>query len=250
MIFTEICRELALSPAGSYASLLFSLALLAFVGSFSHCTLMCGPFVMMQIKRNQKNQTSEPATEWQRLKGSALLPYHLGRITTYSFLGGIVAYIGSQISLDWAPFTGTLLLISGVVFIAYAISSKTMNKFLNISPLANLTNMSFFKKWVRTLSTSNLSLRSYGLGIVLGFIPCAMIYIALTAAATAGGFFKGFLAMLTFGVATIPALFTLSVFGKYFTELTRIKTHIFNRIALSVAGLWLSYIAITILTTN
>ena len=118
MIFSEICREIALSSTGSYVSLLISLLLLALVGSFSHCTFMCGPFVMAQIG---KMDNTAPASEWQRLKNASLLPYHLGRISTYSLLGGIAAVIGSEVSTSLAPFSGSLLFITASFLILYSI---------------------------------------------------------------------------------------------------------------------------------
>jgi sulfite exporter TauE/SafE len=53
------------------------------------------------------------------------------------------------------------------------------------------------------------------MGLVLGFIPCGLLYTALIAAAGAGadsgnqaeGFLRGMLMLFLFGLGTFPALF-------------------------------------------
>ena len=58
----------------SNAPLVLALFMAGLVGSAGHCAGMCGPFVLAQVGAR---------TQLNRLAGSALLPYHLGRGTTY-----------------------------------------------------------------------------------------------------------------------------------------------------------------------
>ena len=46
----------------------------------------------------------------------------------------------------------------------------------------------------------------YGLGVVLGFLPCGLLYGALAAAGGTGSAIDGALAMAAFAVGTVPAL--------------------------------------------
>ena len=46
----------------------------------------------------------------------------------------------------------------------------------------------------------------YALGLVLGLLPCGLVYGALAAAAGTGGMLDGALAMAAFGAGTVPAL--------------------------------------------
>lgn len=243
----EICHEIALSSTGSFTSVLIAIALLAFVGSFSHCTFMCSPFVFSQISQNQT--ADKPANEWQRLKGAALLPYHAGRITTYGFLGGLSALLGTQISQVSTPFIGSVLLLSGVLMLAYGIWPKHISALLSFKGFANI-----FSKATQS-ATNKLSIKPgtfkrYMLGIILGFIPCGMVYIALTAVATAGSFFNGFIAMIIFGISTVPALFTVGMFSRYFTDNLHNQTKWVTSIALVLSGGWLCFIAFTLLNYN
>ena len=77
--------------------IIISLITIGFVGGFSHCAFMCGPFVMMQVNNNLKKISIDNLNHFTRLKGLALIPYHLGRITTYSFLGFFSSLFGKNI---------------------------------------------------------------------------------------------------------------------------------------------------------
>jgi hypothetical protein len=54
--------------------------------------------------------------------------------------------------------------------------------------------------------TARMLARSYSAGLAWGWLPCAMVYAALAAAAFAGGPAAGALAMVAFGLGTLPFL--------------------------------------------
>ena len=98
----------AASWAGSWAGLLDAFGLPAalflggLVGSLSHCALMCGPFVLAQVTARLESGVMGSGMgaggELVRLAGAALVPYHLGRITTYTALGGVAGAITGQVT--------------------------------------------------------------------------------------------------------------------------------------------------------
>ena len=51
-------------------------------------------------------------------------------------------------------------------------------------------------------------------GVVLGFLPCGLLYAALAVAASTAGPLEGGLAMFAFGLGTVPSLMTLGVLGQ------------------------------------
>ena len=51
------------------------------------------------------------------------------------------------------------------------------------------------------------------LGVTLGFLPCGLLYAALAAAASSGGAGPGALAMVAFGLGTVPSLVAIGVAG-------------------------------------
>ena len=54
----------------------------------------------------------------------------------------------------------------------------------------------------------------YLLGVALGFLPCGFLYAALAAAAASASAPGGALAMLAFGLGTIPALVVVGIAGQ------------------------------------
>lgn len=84
---------------------------------------------------------------------------------------------------------------------------------------------SFIVRITKIFSDSLTAGTFYPMGIVLGFLPCGLVYTALISAARMGmetdnhikGLFNGMALMFLFGIGTIPALL---LFGKIITTLS------------------------------
>jgi sulfite exporter TauE/SafE len=65
--------------------------------------------------------------------------------------------------------------------------------------------------------TARMDRTTYGggllLGLVLGFLPCGLLYAALATASISAGPVTGVLAMLAFGAGTVPALVAVGTAG-------------------------------------
>ena len=160
---------------------------------------MCGPFVLGQVMSDAERPVGGPYGEWQRLAGALLVPYHLGRFTTYTGLGalagGATAVFASLEIFNW---------LSAALLIAAAglLAAQALGLALNAaSPATNLV-----ARLAAPLSASQTSVARYGLGIVLGFLPCGLLYAALAAAAGTGSVVTGAFAMSCFAMSTVPAL--------------------------------------------
>ncbi len=182
--------------------ILMSLFLAGLVGSVHHCTGMCGPFVIAQIR--------EPAsTGFGRLRGSALLPYHMGRITTYMMLGIVGAglshlIVGTPVQRGIAV---GLLTIAGFLFLTSALPKlRPMVLPQSFVGLGGSVGK-FIGKAARPFSNNGGPLPQYFLGIMLGFLPCTLVMAAVMAVAATGQPIAAALGMMFFGIATIPALF-------------------------------------------
>jgi uncharacterized protein len=94
-ILAALCR-----PAASWAGggVTFGLLLAGLAGSAMHCVPMCGPFVLGQVADRMAPVPAVRLCELQRVRGALLLPYHLGRITTYAGLGALAAAMGATLS--------------------------------------------------------------------------------------------------------------------------------------------------------
>jgi hypothetical protein len=201
----------ALNQGGKLESFTSSLFVLYFLTGLtvgvSHCLGMCGP-IMMAVS--------------MRAKGGSVFPslalYHSGRILTYSLLGGIMGFLGSAAAVTafMMGLKPAILFGAGILII-----------FMGLAMTGLIPGIRFFSKdpgggefftgkiWSSVRGKQPLSF--FVLGLLLGFLPCGPVYVALAAAAGSGagggGAFHGMISgvgvMACFGLGTTPALFLL-----------------------------------------
>ena len=198
--------------------LLLALLLAGFTGGGLHCSAMCGPFVISQVQARLEAVPASTMSEFQRLKGGALLPYHLGRATTYSGLGAVAALASGKImnveSLSW--LAAALLGFAALFFVGYALRGLGVSFPFSQDLDARRGEGTLARAWGRTIKplfTHPVGLRGYFLGMALGFIPCGLVYGALAAAAASGQWLTAAFAMVAFWLGTVPALFGIGIAG-------------------------------------
>ncbi len=215
---------------------LFSLGLL---GGVVHCAPMCGPFVLMQL--------AEPGggLAVQRVATSALPGYQLGRLTTYLALGAAFGGLGGTAieAVHWRPLAGALLALAALSFLGQALKSSGLSPAsLPFAGVGAALVMPLLRPIERLFRMRRLHLSGYALGLMLGFLPCGLLYTALLAAAATGGAVAGGLAMAAFAIGTMPALMTLGLVGagalrRWRQPLGRLATPLFLFNALLLGGL-------------
>jgi sulfite exporter TauE/SafE len=193
------CRDGLAHSAVPPVGLAASLFLAGLGGSALHCVGMCGPFVLSQVMSDAEAiDRKSNYGEWRRLAGAALLPYHLGRLVTYSALGATAgaatALFASTAIFGW--LSALLLVLGAALMIAQAFGLV-----LVATPQAPLIN-----RIAAPLASSRHPMARFALGLVLGFLPCGLVYAALGAAAGSGSILDGALGMAAFSVGTMPAL--------------------------------------------
>lgn len=152
-------------------------------GGFTHCLTMCGSYVACE-----RICSSKICTTRQTIQYATGVNYHLGRMTTYGFLGFFVALLSKQIATlpFWSLLSAFILAIGGIIFL---MSSLPDCKHSIFKPSGKLT---------------------YIHGVLLGFIPCGLLYAALMMAATLADPISGMIAMWLFTLGTVPALLIAS----------------------------------------
>ncbi len=206
-------------------TIILSLISLGFFGGFTHCSGMCGPFVLSQVSNRLSNIRINEFNSFKRLQGLALLPYHLGRITTYSFIGFFCSFLTKNIKdiTNFQHFSGILMLLAAFIFSQNLLEKK----FLNLSfSLPKINFLSILKK----LFENPQGLNGYLLGIILGFIPCGLLYGAFTLSAIITQPTIAALAMFLFGLATIPALFITGYGGYIFLKFSTLNFKLISKI--------------------
>ena len=68
-----------------------------------------------------------------------------------------------------------------------------------------------------------LGWQGYFLGLILGFIPCGLLYVAYSLAISFDSPLLAMLGMLIFGLSTIPALLFSSALVNYWQKLPEFK---------------------------
>ena len=189
-----------------------ALFLAGLTGSVAHCMPMCGPFVMAQVADRLALVPAPRLCELTRLRSSLLLPYHFGRLTTYAGLGAAAASIGAVLAaLPWfGSLAGALLLLAALMFAARALHrlAPSLGTPPWIGPpwigaLARLAGRIDRTHWAGSLA----------LGLLLGFLPCGLLYTALIAASASAAPAQGALAMASFGLGTVPGLIAIGLLG-------------------------------------
>jgi len=233
-----ICGPGALAVVGP--ALLPALMLAGLVGGAVHCAGMCGPFVLAQATSRSPRDTGSALS---RLSGSVLLPYHLGRATTYALLGGIGAGMaGTLIELSGFRWIAAVLLcVAALLMLAHAFKGFGVS-FGGFAPVGMIGRIA------RPLFANPRGLRGYGLGVTLGFMPCGLLYAALVAAAATGSLWGGALAMAAFSIGTAPALIAVALTGRYAARrwpaaLSKVSTGLMAASAIAVAAMAVHWVA-------
>jgi uncharacterized protein len=172
--------------------MLFSAFILGLISSL-HCVGMCGPIAMM-LPVDHKNEAK---------KVTQIITYHFGRLTAYSTIGLIFGLLGRGFFLAgmqqrMSIFIGIamilIVLIPEKVFAKYNFSKPVYKVISNIK--SSLGNQ-FKKKSYNSLFT---------IGLLNGFLPCGMVYVALFGAIAMQSASLGVLYMLLYGIGTIPLM--------------------------------------------
>jgi sulfite exporter TauE/SafE len=165
---------------------------------------MCGPIAMMlPVDRNNEAK-----------KIIQLLLYHFGRLTAYASLGLLFGILGKGFFL--AGIQQQLSIAVGVIMITIAIvPEKQLAKYNFSKPIYRIIAK------VKTSLGSQFKSRSYKsfftIGLLNGYLPCGMVYVALFGALAMPSINFSILYMLLFGLGTIPMMSLVVIISNLLT---------------------------------
>lgn len=166
-----------------------------------HCVSMCGAInLIATLNQNSQNRFERP------------LKYNLGRLISYTILGGIAGLLGSILTIN-NIISGIIITIAGL---AMFVMSLEMLGFFRIPRIKFLTP--------KHKKTSNPFL----IGLLNGFMPCGPIQAMQLYALSTSSMLKGALSMFLFGLGTMPLMLLTSVI---FTNLKGKNKILINNIA-------------------
>ena len=211
--------------------LLLAVGVAALLGSVSHCSMMCGPLVAVQMLSLNEQGKSQRTVMW----------YHLGRAFTYVMLGLLAVTAGSFVfSHTGKAVSSVMLFIAGMVFLVSALMPRKTHG-------CNAK----YRRFDRLLGAHVPPAVAMGLrGILMGFMPCGMLISVLLIVATLGHPLNAVLAMMIFAFATIPVL-QLAGFGAL--SLSRIFPRNMSRIGrvvMAANGVWLCGVGLQLVSAN
>ncbi len=185
-----------MTPSDFYLALAFG-----FVSSL-HCVQMCGPIVL----------TYSVAANTDAARRSQLglhLAYNTGRTLTYMLLGAIAGLAGG--TMTWvgrvagienvaAIVAGVAMVITGLVLLGFGLKSWR-----------GFALPGRFLRPVGKLITSRSVASKFALGLLMGLLPCGLVYAALMKAIGTATPLAGALTLMAFGLGTSVALVVLGL---------------------------------------
>ncbi|WP_097025705.1 sulfite exporter TauE/SafE family protein [Clostridium peptidivorans] len=197
----------------SYA-VLFAVGVLTSI----HCVGMCGGIMLSQsLSKESKNkfEAIQPA-----------LLYNLGRVLSYTILGGIIGALGSVFSISITAKAG-LQIFAGIFMIMMGF---------------NMAGFSAFRKFNIKLphiscKTKNKSGSPFIVGILNGLMPCGPLQTMQLFALGTGSAFKGSLSMFMFAIGTVPLMLTFGAVSGLLSKGYTKKILKFSGVLIIVLGL-------------
>ncbi|MFV0250145.1 MAG: sulfite exporter TauE/SafE family protein [Bacilli bacterium] len=166
-----------------------------------HCISMCGAINLLASTSMSKNY-KKPVL------------YNLGRLISYTFIGGIIGLVGSVLTIN-SNLQGVFIIFSSILMIMMAFNMMGIINFKIKLPkiFINKTNNSFI------------------IGLLNGLMPCGPLQTMQVYALVTGSFFYGALSMFLFCLGTIPLMLFMGMFSNL---LNRKYKNILNKISITL----------------
>lgn len=164
-----------------------------------HCIGMCGGLVVTYCAANIQK-------EKEKKNIFPHFQYNLGRIISYTIIGGILGGIGSFFGIN-PHFSGVFLILASFFMISMGLSF-----FFNwqILEKIKLRTPEFIAKYLYKQKHSQKPKGPLIIGLLTGFMPCGPLQAMQLYALTSGNIIEGALSMAIYGLGTALLLF---IFG-------------------------------------
>jgi len=210
-----------------------------------HCIAMCGGISGAIAHANTQ---SSPQTT-----SLAPLFYNLGRITSYTLIGAIVGYT-AQIGLNFGAGYDLLVIlrfVSGITLILIGLYIAQLNStILQLEKVGRLV-WRYIQPVARRFLPLKTPYHAFPLGFLWGWLPCGLVYSALTLALASGSALESALTMFAFGLGTFPIMFLVGSLSSKFNRLIQnAKFKKMSGLLLILFGLHIIYIALVQLSAS
>ena len=151
------------------------------------------------------------------------------------FLGGIFGLLGTTLSFAKSAFDlqALLQIFAGILMIYMGLDLlHLIPKF----PAIFFKSGNPFKRIIHGLLISVNRSNIFALGIMLGFLPCGVVYAAGAKAASSGGIFSGMIIMLVFALGTAPAMVMMGLGARWISGKFRSRIFKISAILVIILG--------------
>ena len=181
-----------------YTAFLFGLV------SSLHCIGMCGPIAMMlPVDRNNKAK-----------KAIQIMIYHLGRLTAYGTIGLLFGLVGKGFFM--AGLQQKMSVLIGVAMIVITlVPEKSFAKYNFSKPVFKL--IANVKQHLGAQFKNKSYQSLFTIGLLNGFLPCGMVYVALFGAIAMQSPSLGVAYMVLFGLGTVPLMSAVVYVNSFIT---------------------------------
>ncbi|MDR1661932.1 MAG: sulfite exporter TauE/SafE family protein [Azoarcus sp.] len=202
----------------------FAVFLIGLLGGV-HCVSMCGGIVgALSMQVQEPRPVCGPARGWIRGRQWPLhLAYSLGRIFSYAAAGGALGALGSLGMLynGIMPVQIVLYALANLMLVALGLYLAGFTRTLAPLERAGQALWRRIQPATRHFLPVRTAAQALPLGALWGFLPCGMVYMALTAALMTGSALRGAGLMLAFGLGTLPNLLLAGLLLGRFREFAR-----------------------------
>ena len=184
-------------------------AFLIGLSGVSHCMGMCGGIATSMASLSEKKY--------------GLIVYHLGRLSSYTIAGMLIAgAFSSLLTLSQAaPLLTGLRFFAGIMMIIVACYLLEWGTGLLWFEKGGRSLWRYLSQWNAPILRFSGYKKQFFLGMLWGWLPCGLVYSSLSWAAVSGNVWSGGGLMFAFGLGTLPALLAMGQLTKSIISLGR-----------------------------
>jgi uncharacterized protein len=197
---------------------LWTALLLGLAGS-THCAGMCGPLALAMPSAAR----TRPSYIFGRIA------YNLGRVLTYSLVGVIFGCFGKTLLV--AGLQRVMSISLGVLLLVGLFTARRVALWRPVSLLVERV-----KSPMGVLLRRGTLVSQFTLGLLNGWLPCGLVYVAAIGATASGEIASGAAYMAAFGLGTLPMMLMLGFSAKLIPFSLRFKLRGLVPVSIFVVG--------------
>lgn len=183
-----------------------------------HCISMCGGIALSQVVAEKDNMKRN-------------IMYNIGRVISYTVLGGIVGFLGAGITLGNRLYGIVPILLGGMMIIVGLGNAGVLS--LGQWKVTQKFNIKLGQIKARFGADKG----PFVLGLLNGLMPCGPLQLMQIYALSTGSFLDGALAMFAFSLGTVPLMLGMGAFIHKLSIKSRVMVYKMGGYLILVLGL-------------